>query len=286
MKQTRIDVVSIRYVFLVSGVAIVILVLALVLGQIGPLTTNCHSFSTFNCTDQEHYVYDPLKCHGKQLREGVWSERMSIGTTTHNKYWFCLVIPYLGIDSDDIVDQDILLYIDIEGKEFGKDSWQHVLNDTRTLLLACPTTIHHTMCPLFVAYSGTVLYEINTISVKFESIWQHDLTQLADVVFDLCTDNPEYTKMELALKVTLLLINIAVIVYHYHQLRAAGTAQWANWTEEQRLLIFLLLALIGFNNPLLTIDYFTYGWILPFLGATLEVSFMSILFFLLVHYDK
>jgi len=53
---------------------------------------------------------------------------------------------------------------------------------------------------------------------------------------------------------------------------------WEAWTDEQRLFVFLLIGLVGLNNPFFPLEYIAKGWFLPFLGSFLETLFTCILF--------
>jgi len=83
--------------------------------------------------------------------------------------------------------------------------------------------------------------------------------------------------MALILKVVLLGVNIGLFAYHFLLLKGKKS-YWEAWTDEQKLFVFLLLGLVGYNNPFFALEYIVRGWFLPFLGAFLEMIFTCLLF--------
>jgi len=89
--------------------------------------------------------------------------------------------------------------------------------------------------------------------------------------------NPEFSKMALILKVLFLGISIGLFAFHYLKLKGKRS-YWEAWTDEQKLFVFLLLGLVGLNNPFFALEYITRGWFLQFLGSFLELLFTCVLF--------
>jgi len=83
--------------------------------------------------------------------------------------------------------------------------------------------------------------------------------------------------MALILKVLFLGVNIGLFAFHFLKLKGKRR-YWESWTDEQKLFVFLLLSLVGLNNPFYALEFITRGWFLPFLGAFLELIFNCLLF--------
>jgi len=72
-------------------------------------------------------------------------------------------------------------------------------------------------------------------------------------------------------------LSIGLFAYHFLKLKGKRS-YWDSWTDEQRLFVFLLLALVGYNNPFYALEFIARGWFLPFLGSFLELVFTCVLF--------
>jgi len=107
---------------------------------------------------------------------------------------------------------------------------------------------------------------------------------LGDVRFTFWTGHSGYSTLELALRIVFLFVAAGILIVFLFALRKIAFAEWA-W--EQRALVLLLLALIGFNNPFFGLQYVARGWFFHFLDAFLNLTFLSLfLLFGLLVLDK
>jgi len=128
-----------------------------------------------------------------------------------------------------------------------------------------------------LAYQPILTLPLYAVSILILLPDGKHVANLADVELGFYEDNPEFSKMSLILKVVFLGLSIGLFAFHYLKLKGKKS-YWEAWTDEQRLFVFLILGLVGLNNPFYPLEFVTKGWFLPFLGSFLGLFFTCILF--------
>uniref|UniRef100_A0A6B2L3X8 Wntless-like transmembrane domain-containing protein n=1 Tax=Arcella intermedia TaxID=1963864 RepID=A0A6B2L3X8_9EUKA len=245
------------------------LLCSVILGYTGPQMDEVHRVSAYDCPDGGHFV----PCAGSVNVGQEWLRRVTLDTRQLNKNWRLYLTPYTTVNGSGI-EGHIKIFTLIEGKQYS-GSWSTDYNASETTHLICPSGKE---CGRFLwVYEETIKYDVYAISLRFMTAGGEDLMGLADVVLEFYKDNPEFSKMALILKVLFLGISIALFAFHYLRLKGSHTT-WSNWTDEQKMFIFLIVTLIGLNNPFYPLEFISKNWFIIFMGSFLQILFSCNLF--------
>jgi hypothetical protein len=96
------------------------------------------------------------------------------------------------------------------------------------------------------------------------------------VRYTFVTTNPAYSQMNIGVRVTYGIISVLILMLWVIFI-IMRLDSYQSWPSEVKGCLALIVALQFFNNPLHPIEYFTSGWILPFLNAELELLFIVVL---------
>eukprot|EP01130_Rhizamoeba_saxonica_P011411 TRINITY_DN4743_c0_g1_i1.p1 TRINITY_DN4743_c0_g1~~TRINITY_DN4743_c0_g1_i1.p1 ORF type:complete len:456 (-),score=42.02 TRINITY_DN4743_c0_g1_i1:25-1392(-) len=272
--SSRIDFIPYKHLVIATVLSCIGFLLLLVFSFSAPPLHESNRFSSYNCSDGSH-TWDPSKCNGIQLNTGVWSDYMEIQTNNLNKEWFTVVRPYTTQSKAFL--KKIRINTVLEGKKHpNSKKWYIVSNFTEDSLIACYGV---DQCPSFIlVFEDTITYSNYRVKAQFLTTMGTPLNIITDVEFDMIKDSPAFTKLELVMKLILLIISVILMSYHMITIQDK-IVMWEICNWDQRALSLLMFALIFFNNPFYPLEFLVTGWFLQFIDNLFEIVFTVAMFF-------
>lgn len=137
---------------------------------------------------------------------------------------------------------------------------------------------YESACPVFVTQISPVRYDtykmsftLNDPDLKLHKLLENRLNVL--VVYN----NDKYTFYELIFRYSCLALSCIAFLIFFIFTRCKQP--FSDWQTEQKWILFVLLLLICFNNPLYIFEYFSKNWIFTFLNINLRSTYICVLLF-------
>eukprot|EP01080_Neovahlkampfia_damariscottae_P009530 gene9530-1736_t len=167
---------------------------------------------------------------------------------------------------------------------FGKNPYEEYKQLSNSVVhvrnLACAQTAPSSVsaCPVYVTQVSPVSYQnyrmkftLNDPDLKLHKLLEPNL--LVYVAFNSDT----YTFYELIFRYGFLAAScFAFLVF---LIFTRWKQPFGDWQTEQKWILFVLLLLICFNNPLYIFEYFSENWIFTFININLRATFICVLLF-------
>ncbi|EFC48451.1 predicted protein [Naegleria gruberi] len=131
--------------------------------------------------------------------------------------------------------------------------------------------------PVIVYRERYISYPTYRIKVQIENLDVSSLLRSDTLFYRLETIRSDFTTFESVMRYLYAAISIIIFIFYSFILLKYQTFRYAK--TEQKWILFLLISLILFNNPLFIGEWLANDWILPFLNIIFQSTFIS--FFLL-----
>jgi len=97
--------------------------------------------------------------------------------------------------------------------------------------------------------------------------------RFGDVKMQFVRNNPKYNLMEVILRAIYLIIAGVIWVKYYLLMKEY---LWKSWDRRQKVLFYLLLGLLAFNNPLYGLQFIKHGWVFRLVDTFFTVAFVTL----------
>eukprot|EP01128_Nolandella_sp_AFSM9_P005283 TRINITY_DN2525_c0_g1_i1.p1 TRINITY_DN2525_c0_g1~~TRINITY_DN2525_c0_g1_i1.p1 ORF type:complete len:381 (-),score=42.78 TRINITY_DN2525_c0_g1_i1:20-1162(-) len=167
----------------------------------------------------------------------------------------------------------------VSHRNSNAEPWTLFANQTLPYSELCVGT--GIQCPALAVFDDSTLdkrqYAVS-VAIHSQKGVIENLAGLEDVLFTLWSDSASFSKMVLLVRLVLLSISVAGLIYHLLLLRSESE-KGNPWRLDQQLLVILLFALCFFNNPFYPIQFVLPGVFFEFMGILVETLFTCVLFY-------
>ncbi|EGC31269.1 hypothetical protein DICPUDRAFT_156902 [Dictyostelium purpureum] len=259
---TNVDISSIRRLFIVGGICVVALLIAIIVGSTGPKVYDSDSYNLYQCENGTH-IWSDSSCVGLQnLTNGnIWSREMP-EVSTLNRFWSLEITPFSN-NLTQFTAENVTFLVTI--KALGSILLKS--ENTSQIILCDPG---YGPCNTLTIIDEEVLdYVLYTVQISIVS----ESTAIGDINFTAWRAHDSFSSFEIGVHLTLVIISCIGIVGF---LVAMRTYSLIKWTFEQKYLFAIFFVLLLSNNPLYGLQYATQGWFFPFCNALFSIIFLSI----------
>ena len=252
----------------------------------GPYTET--EVSTYDCTDKDQHVWDPLKCQGHQYatedyRE--WTTEIS-GVKKSNRYWDLSLRPYRKISSpppekDSKVRMSLTVNTTIYYYDTQKGEWVVEKPSRRHKIdFKCHSLKFQGKCDqASLVFEDSIKHSSYKIVTEFEPS-----SAVGDMVFVSEKGNAGWSTLELTFACIYLVVSCVVLVL---TLALLWRYKSMTWNFEQVASVALTVLLILYNNPFFAIVYLTNNLGTVIIGSIFKTLFVSgMLLFWLIYSDR
>lgn len=272
--------------WIVSVAALAFCLLSLLVGAAGPQSDAYELTYAYNCFNNTHHS-EGVCPGGVQLTQGQTFVAEVNRLDPLYQYVAVQVFPFMRAGSATPNQTDLLLNVTLFGK-----------NRERLVLLWNRLVINNVQC-FQEGAACTSFYLLDEPELDWPAyVLQATIpggssaTFLGDFLFQWEATNPggrekqtktfqgklkkkkktDYSRLEVGIRLTFAFLCIGLLVWYSIQLYRIGQRAW---TMEQTWMLFLLFALIWFNNPLYPLQVYTDVSFYPVLFVLFEACFMS-----------
>jgi hypothetical protein len=252
---------------------------SIVIGIFGPQIYTRHTFSSWNCTNENLTKFDPLLCSGVDLSLNTTEWTGILHNMNKLNQQIRLLVSPANVFMEGII-ADLTFRILITGVTKEAAETTVIFDSARTREISCPkntlwcNNVYLIQIP-FIDYTD---YEFRiSITESPKTGWVHDTR----FTFEYVTTS--YTLFELWFRFVFLVATFGMIIWFVVTLRKF---KWRDWAIEQRWTSILLFCLLGYNNPFFPLTILAKGWFPIFLNECLTTTFFAtLLLYWLVVFD-
>jgi len=286
----KMDVTSYKYFAIYISIALIALIVAIIVGAAGPQVYESQTWSAYDCPNGEH-IWNPNTCNGVDLRDSTQKWEMILPSMhIYNKVWILDCKPWKWQNTTGEVTTTIKVSVTLYGSDdyntgpakVPVGTWHEIrLDDIHTEDLTCEDD--DLDCETFLLIDEQYMnYEFYYVEISLPR--SEGNSYVGDVEFKLSRYTKEFGDMELSYRTIFLALTIIALILYIARLRKT---RFFDWSFEQKSVLFLLIALIFYNDPLYGFTFLAKGWFFEFLNSIYETLFISLLLlFWLVVIDK
>eukprot|EP01105_Mastigella_eilhardi_P026481 TRINITY_DN7708_c0_g1_i1.p1 TRINITY_DN7708_c0_g1~~TRINITY_DN7708_c0_g1_i1.p1 ORF type:complete len:463 (+),score=119.28 TRINITY_DN7708_c0_g1_i1:55-1443(+) len=275
-RRMRVDAVGWRALAVCGAVACAALVVALVVGCVGPAPSKYTTYYAYHCPGESHTW--AANCSGVQLADDKqhWVQDLSPFSYYH-RYWQLDMTPYDQYFTKGEEDKMDVTVVSVYKYHTGSE-WEVDKTMTETVSVDCPPDVtknHKGACEtVSLKYYPSIEHkhwrvDVNIIGTTTDSF-------LGDVKFTVLYGTPSYTKLSLSVHVLYtafaVVLFLTVLCFLMRPGMRTGTG-----TTEQRFLVVLLVLLILYNDPFYPLQNLSFGVIFEIINSFFRVSFQSVM---------
>eukprot|EP01107_Rhizomastix_libera_P016672 TRINITY_DN709_c2_g3_i1.p1 TRINITY_DN709_c2_g3~~TRINITY_DN709_c2_g3_i1.p1 ORF type:complete len:471 (+),score=74.31 TRINITY_DN709_c2_g3_i1:80-1414(+) len=235
-----------------------LIIVGAIVGISGPKSVQKHSITAYECPLDSH-IWSP-DCKGKEMRKGEESkiimdfEKLS----ALNRFISIYAKPVprrIATATEQKFSISFTASVDIKGTDTPSSGYKMIHQNTASINLQCEygSTINEDKCESFtLTIDDNIEYSNYQITTFFVVNGDKDSSQLGDVIFTMNAGNPPYGNLELALNILFVLSSAVMVIIFMYGLYLRSSKQW---TIEQRLTLYLTIATLIYNNPMLSFKY-------------------------------
>eukprot|EP01111_Echinosteliopsis_oligospora_P000199 TRINITY_DN10188_c0_g1_i1.p1 TRINITY_DN10188_c0_g1~~TRINITY_DN10188_c0_g1_i1.p1 ORF type:complete len:464 (+),score=113.67 TRINITY_DN10188_c0_g1_i1:53-1444(+) len=284
----KVDVVPRLHFLIIGIISIAILLISIIVGATGPKEYASQTYSAYNCPDGSH-IWNDVTCTGIQMSTNntYWAQDAP-SLEALNRFWSLVITPFTSSDitSVDGVMAEIDLVIEVYSKDDPDADWKLMVNQTVGMQTVCDAGQVQCSTVLLVDEEDLKFdfYHVRVSAVDGGPSTSSGEPFLNDVVFTFYYDTDGYSSLELGWRISMLAITAGVILAFLWAMRNTSFDEWS-W--EQKAILWLLFALLGYNNPFFGMTFVVPGWGFQLLDAFFNILFLSVfLMFALLAIDK
>ncbi|KAL6061773.1 hypothetical protein QOT17_012667 [Balamuthia mandrillaris] len=279
MQVTVVEEIPERVVKLLSLLllgAVGLLVVALVVGYVGPSAYETHTYSAYSCCVPPRdypgckpHAWNDTACTGVQLSQSntKWTQTFPKFSAL-NKLWILEVTPHQN-DTQPLKHKNLKVSVSLWGSDKPNREHSIVSKDIHESYLTCVRSDGRCSSYMLVDVQS-LEYQYYHIEVSLPD--SEGKPFVGDMVFSLLRYSRPYSEEELAVRSTFQVIALVLLFFFFLRMRKE---KWSSWSFEHKALLALLIGLFFYNNPFFPFEFVVRGWALQFFGSILESTFLA-----------
>lgn len=282
----NVDTAPFWHFIVATGVAVVILLIAIIVGATGPDAKQTTERFTYECPEKSH-IWNERECTGKQLgSKGVTYTVSTQALVSTNRFWGVKIVPY----NKNVVSESkhnkkdsmkIEVIANVSYRNDLKSAWKReITNRYRSTSVQCPTTVkgkyksESGACQGFtLAFERGVTHKYHQVTFELRVANQSNMA-LGDVGAHIYTGTTSYSNLEMGVNIFYLIVSLIVFLLYAWMLR---DHIFRGWEFEQGATLVLSLAVIVYNNPFFSLEYLLPGIFFVIFDSIAKSVFISLL---------
>lgn len=269
-----------------AAAALVVLLAALLLGFLGPDTTQGTTDYAYHCQDDSH-EWNSTTCTG--VRMGLPTSpayHYNLPALDRwNGFWTVLVHPFPR--GNDTVREVLYLETTVLARDSEEEAWE-VVQEASTSEEVLECNAGSEVCAGFpLVYVSSIRHAFYRIAVTLPSMADGENASAKEAIGDMGFEyqwyDPDFTKEKMLLRVTFVVLSLAAGFVFYVRARLF---LFSTWSFDQKLMLPLFVALILYNDPLYPLVYLVPGSSFVFVDTLFQVLWQCVLvLYWLVEFD-
>jgi hypothetical protein len=270
--EVKLDSMSRPRLVACFALFITIFVTAAIVGSTGPPRIKHEIFDTYNCFADPKNVFDRTRCDGVDLgtpapakingtvsrASAAWRQVLNFKFRHAQFFYVYVAIGNRLMDTDDGVSFDLSVEANLTASVTGKAPVSLTRGDVHSKEIMCVKG--QPQCTDFLLLKQNNLqYQKYTLSMRFRN--PPRIHAIGNVEVGVYYQNPAFSVFELCFKYIFLFLNLLSLAGF---LRNASFIATAEWSYEQKWILFLLFFLVAFNDPLFFLTFVMSSPVIPF----------------------
>eukprot|EP00164_Ancoracysta_twista_P000262 GFYU01000369.1.p1 GENE.GFYU01000369.1~~GFYU01000369.1.p1 ORF type:complete len:483 (-),score=149.66 GFYU01000369.1:180-1628(-) len=273
----KLDTMSKTSLITIYFVFVVFLVAAAVIGVLGPKELHEEIHSAYDCEGgASRFEFDPVKCKGVDLsKKQEYSGTMGKVEPLH-QYVMLVATIYNKKHSDYGVHKTLKTAVKLSGRSSKDDEWTLIKEHEHDREIKCKD--NEEKCDPIVLLNTNELTEYTEYQTNVSFRWtsSEEVDFIGDVDFTFRRADKSFTLFEVVFRYVFLAFTlVGILEYSIYTRRYLDKSAWLT---ENKWIVYLLILLTCYNNPLFGLHLIFNGYFLPVLSSLLFVTFIAGIF--------